>query len=284
MTYFSKELSVQSGDPVHLYRFVQGSLVWLYTTAARPVVALGETWMPAPLVGGAVTQSNEVAKDTLSLKLPDDHEFAQVFLGILPDVVTSVTVFRGHSGDLDGDFVTYWKGRVSSFKATGNYITLECEPIFTSMKRAGLRARYQKSCRHALYGRGCGLDPEDYAVEGLAVAMEGVTLLVPQAALLPAGWLIGGMVRLPDESLRYVIGHSGYTLELIRRAEILASLISDMGYGRNYGNYYGGVAIKLYPGCNHGNSTCLAKFDNLDNYGGFPWIPSKNPMGGSSIV
>ncbi|MCP3868314.1 MAG: hypothetical protein GY703_09520, partial [Gammaproteobacteria bacterium] len=45
----------------------------------------------------------------------------------------------------------------------------------------------------------------------------------------------------------------------------------------------GGLAITLYPGCAH-NPTACAAFGNLDNYGGFWWIPGKNPMGGSSIV
>jgi len=42
--------------------------------------------------------------------------------------------------------------------------------------------------------------------------------------------------------------------------------------------------VKIYPGCDRVRATCESKFDNLDNFGGFPWIPTKNPFGGSSIV
>jgi len=31
-------------------------------------------------------------------------------------------------------------------------------------------------------------------------------------------------------------------------------------------------------GCDHSVSTCAARFDNLANYGGFPFIPTKNPF------
>src|SRR3546814_2715916 len=41
-----------------------------------------------------------------------------------------------------------------------------------------------------------------------------------------------------------------------------------------------GTAISLYPGCDHRRMTCKDKFNNILNYGGFDWIPTKNPMGG----
>ena len=44
-----------------------------------------------------------------------------------------------------------------------------------------------------------------------------------------------------------------------------------------------GAAITLYPGCDHTRATCAAKFANLDNFGGFPWIPTRNPFDGGSL-
>jgi hypothetical protein len=44
-----------------------------------------------------------------------------------------------------------------------------------------------------------------------------------------------------------------------------------------------GQAVTLYPGCDHTTTTCDGKFSNLNNYGGFPHIPTKNPFGGSPI-
>ena len=44
-----------------------------------------------------------------------------------------------------------------------------------------------------------------------------------------------------------------------------------------------GDTVTAYPGCDHDNSTCSGKFANIDNYGGFPFIPEKNPMDGTSV-
>ncbi|MEW6169845.1 MAG: phage BR0599 family protein [Pseudomonadota bacterium] len=44
-----------------------------------------------------------------------------------------------------------------------------------------------------------------------------------------------------------------------------------------------GATVVLYPGCDHTLSTCESKFGNSANFGGFPFIPTKNPFGGSPI-
>ena len=75
---------------------------------------------------------------------------------------------------------------------------------------------------------------------------------------------------------------TGNVLSLSRPIETLAE-VSD-GYGNNYGGFYGSSTVTLYPGCTKSRAVCKNKFDNLNNYGGFPWIPTKNPFGGSSIV
>lgn len=283
MSYASKDYSAQDGAPVHLFLFTQGLLTWRYTTAAQPVIALGYEWEPSSLTNGAVNQSNDMVKDTLSIQVPRDYSLAETFLAYVPDTITSVTMYRGHL-TAPGEFIVYWKGRVASFKATGDSVSLECEPIFTSLRRPGLRARFQKSCRHALYGRGCRLNSEDWATSLLCTATSGANVTVPGAASLPVGYLIGGMLRSPDGVLRYIVNHVGDQVTLMRPVKSLVEAVAAAGYGRSYGEYYGGVAVKLYPGCNHTTAECTARFNNLDNYGGFPWIPIKNPFGGSSIV
>lgn len=282
MSYSAREQSAQDGRPVYLYKFVQGVQQWLYTNAPVTIVFAGESYAPSSVGHSEVKQSNELAKDSISLTFPLDDPFASQFLGYAPDLVTSVTLLRGHIGD--GEFVTYWKGRVASSKATGAQVRLECESIFTSLRRPGLRARYQRTCRHALYGRGCTLDPEVFAVTGRVSSMTSTTLTVPEAGTYPDGHFTGGMVRAPDNSLRLVSNHVGQILTLSRPSASLSASFALSGYGYGYGLFYGQLTVLLYPGCDRLKSTCKDKFNNLDNYGGFPYIPLKNPFGGSSIV
>jgi uncharacterized phage protein (TIGR02218 family) len=152
------------------------------------------------------------------------------------------------------------------------------------MRRSGARARFQRNCRHALYGKGCGVNKEDYALAGRVDSVSGLTLVVPEAAGEASGWFTGGVVEFPDGSFRMITAHSGSSVTLSRASRFVVDSIPASGYGQNYGEYYGGVSVTLYPGCDRTMATCKNKFNNLDNNGGFRWIPSKNPMGGSSIV
>lgn len=268
MTYQAFETSPHAGSPIELYEFVQGAQVWRYTSRGADVVALGQTWTASAIERDAIEQAAEMNRSGIDLRFARGHAFAAQFVGYAADVVTTVTIYRGHGGDPDGQFEAYWKGRVAAARADGGEITLECESVFTSLRRPGLRARYQRSCRHALYGAACTLDPEAFAVAGLVTAVSGAAVSVDSAALQASGWYLGGMLRGPDGDLRLVAGHAGAQLTLSRPIEGL-----EVGH-----------AVQIYPGCSRDLATCENKFDNLDNYGGMPWIPVVNPFGGNSIA
>lgn len=271
MTFLSKELGIATGRPVHLIELTQGPQTWRYTSTPYSLVRLGETWMPTPWLFSSITQSNEMAKDSLQLKFPLSHPFASTFLGYAtPDLVTTLTLFRGHEDDTDEEFITYWKGRVLSFTSSGKDISLECEPVFTSLKRPGLRARYQRNCRHALYGRGCNLTASSFQVSGTLDGVSGKVLTVNAASASPSGYYTGGMIETPDGFLRYIADHTGSTISLMRLAKNLPAQING--------------SVLLFPGCDHTLYHCGNRFNNVLNFGGFPWIPTRNPLDGSSIA
>jgi uncharacterized phage protein (TIGR02218 family) len=260
-----------------LFLFESMGQQWAYTSGDAPVEYNGVTYEPVPIRRGNAEQTQDINKNDLQIKVARDNDIGLIHLQYAPEAVTSISVFQREEG---GAFGVFWKGRITGARADGSEITLMCESVFTSMRQPGLRARYQKNCRHAVYGRGCRLDPEDFAVVALLESVSGVSLVVPDAALQPNDWYLGGMLRAPDGSLRMITNHSGSTIEITRPILYL----DQIGYGFNYGMDYGTPAVKLYPGCNRVRSTCLSKFNNVDNFGGFPWIPSVNPFGGSSIL
>lgn len=273
MTYLSQESSKTSGKPVFLYEFVQGSLSWFFNSSADTIIWNTKTWLPNSISHSDVTQSNELSKDNLSLKFSRLDTFANQFMGYAPDQVTSIIIRRGHIND--GEFVVYWRGRVVGSKASNNTIDIECESIFTSLRRPGLRARYQRTCRHALYSSGCNLSKDSFVSTGLVSALSGATITVPAIAGADAGWWLGGIVGY-GVNLRLISGHSGGVITMSRPIDALSDAFAL--YGSN------SQTVSIYPGCDRTRGTCGSKFANSLNFGGFPWIPTKNPLGGSSIV
>jgi uncharacterized phage protein (TIGR02218 family) len=271
MSYSEFEYSEQNARPVFRFLFAQGAVEYRYTTETRFVADSNGTFSPAPIVASEISQTNEMAKDDLKLDFPRDNPFAALFLGGVPETVTTVTVFRGHDGDTDEEFQFYWKGRVAGASATGDVVTIECENIFTSMRRPGLRARYQKTCRHALYQSGCNVDKGTFAIVATATAVDGfaVTISGWEDSNTDANYFVSGMLETEDGFFRYITSHAGNQITLIRPLQSLSDVVNSS---------VGEAQVTLYPGCAHTINDCKTKFNNLNNFGGFAWIPAKNPF------
>lgn len=269
MSYSEFEDSLDRGTPVELYEFTQGLSRWYYASGEEQVIRLGQVYKPMPLVRDRIKQTQDTFKDSLRLTFPRDDEFASQFLGFAPEEVTTVSVLRGHYGDPAAEFMTYWKGRVVGAKASGNTVNIDCESVFTSIKRPGLRAKFEYGCRRTLYARGCNVNREAYRLDGEVMSIAGgLRVGVAGSANKGDGYFTGGMLIAPSGASRFLTAHAG---DIVTLARPLPELV-------------GGMVVKIYPGCDHLMGTCQGKFNNLDNFGGFPWVPTVNPFGGSSIV
>jgi uncharacterized phage protein (TIGR02218 family) len=94
-----------------------------------------------------------------------------------------------------------------------------------------------------------------------------VTVQVAVAASRPDGYFVGGMLAT-TAGARMIVGHAGIDLTLVAPMVGLTA----------------GDAVQLYAGCDHTMAHCKDRFGNLDNFGGFPFIPVKNPFTGDAIV
>lgn len=265
---------------IELYKFVRDTEEWNKTSANISVSYNGDVYEPATIGRSELEQRNELSKSNLEIEIDAFDSLAQNLLTTFTEKVLSLTLF------IQTDAITgvAWKGRLTDIKPSKTKVKLVFENVFTSLRRPGLRLRFQKPCPHSLYGLGCNLNKDSFAVTGAAIDVSGTSIVIAEAALQPDGYYLGGMVKAPNGIYGFIISHSGQNLILQRPIESLISEFDLYGYGNSYGNKYGGVILTLYPGCDRLRQTCETKFNNLDNYGGFPWIPSINPMGGSSIV
>jgi uncharacterized phage protein (TIGR02218 family) len=267
MTYAISEASAHDGQPVELYRFALGLDKWMFTSGQTEVVYQSENYEPAPIRRSGIEQGKEINRSGMDITLTRDNALAALFIASLPEGVVSVTLYRYHVTDTANEVIVLWKGRVGGARLSGSELVLKCEPIATSLKRPGLRARYQLLCRHALYSAGCGALKDSFRVDGNVMAVSGTTVQVAAAGTRPDGYFVAGMLQT-DEGARMIVGHSGVNLTLVAPMPSLAV----------------GDSVRLYAGCDHSTATCLNRFNNLANFGGFPYIPQKNPFAGDAIV
>src|SRR5690606_3267373 len=215
------------------------------------------TWEPAAVAHGDVVQTSEIERGRLELTWPLSHPFARRFLGPLGNTPVTLTIFRGHEQVL-GETVAHWKGRVVGAEVEGVQILLNCESVFSTLRRAGVRAKYQRLCRHALYGRGCGLEIAFHWQTGTVTAVSGNALTIPEAAGHSDGWFRGGVLRL-DAQLGFITGHAGSTLTLSRPMPELAAALAAPELDPETGDPLP-VLADIAPGCDLRAATCAAKF------------------------
>lgn len=268
MSYSELESAAEGGMPVELYEFRQGSTFWRYTTSPIPVTKAGQAFSSEAIQRDAVKQTDDMSKGGIKLVFNKSNLLARTFLLRPPDNVTTLTIWRGHFNDTVEDFVAYWKGRVVKASAGDFTISLDCESVFTSLKRPGLRARYERGCRHGLYDTGCTLSMASFELTAIVQGVDSTALVVGDADYYPDGYFTGGIITSSEGIHRLIVEHVGTSLRL---SVPFSSLV-------------GGTQVSIYPGCDKLKGTCINKFNNLDNFGGFPYIPSVNPFGGKSVV
>lgn len=264
---------VSSTNSNAIYNAVLGAIptetqIWTYTSGDASVTKDGEVYSPLALGRSEAETKNELSRANLEVRVSLDNTMGKRWLNDLVEVMVGLTIFER---DTAGDFYVVWKGRLMGVKPTMSEIVLNFESIFTSLRRPGLRARYQRSCRHMLYGRGCGIDMDTYGLSGTPTAATGNVVTVPEAANQTNGYFNGGIIEGPNATFRYIASHSGSSLTLMRPFDSLAAAIP-------------GGPCRMFPGCNRTRDICDSRFDNIANYGGFDWIPTRNPMDGSSII
>ena len=272
MSFESLEESINSGSPTELYVFEYGAKKYLYTTNEVAITYLSEVYEPLSMHRTKISQNTERGKNDITVVVPRLCEVASLFVVAPPTEKMSLSILRIHRGDLT-DAVVIWKGRVINSKYTSEQTAeLLCESFYTSLGRMGLRRGFGRQCDHALYDAQCRLVKSNYAFTSAPTLVTNLQITVTGADGYADGYFEGGTIEWLNsdsnvQERRMVASHVG---ELITVTHHILQLVS-------------GQEVLLYPGCPHDMATCKSRFGNLDNYGGFPFMPEMNPFGGSAL-
>jgi hypothetical protein len=249
------------GEPVELYTVQRGSQAWRLTSADSVQTVSGVTFTPSWLKRGAVEQKPDTPGIQFTLAVQLDSPLGQALLVQSTDPVTVTLQRMQPSGD---PIKPVLLGEMLSAKFSDDTAELTIATVEHRFKTPVPRALVGRSCWWAVYSASCGANPAAHVfsttIASIAWPIVTVAALADETdAFYTAGVLVGADGR------RYTIAKHDNALDLTLWGNEPASGLEP------------GDAIDVFPGCDKQRATCIAKFDNLVNFGGFPDLPTKDP-------
>lgn len=240
---------------VDLYHVSAGPQVWRYTSGEFDVQTATDLWEAKPIKRQDL--SYDLKQTGLSIILPDDVAPFDIFKTITPLLPITVIIY---------DYPTMgvkFKGDIKgvSYDATKSIATVSIGSTKFLGDTTAPNRTYSQSCPFDLYGQECGVDRAAYTI---TVANSTVNWIAPDKLENPAFAgqnLINGYIELDTGESQFITAQSGGTLQLL-----WAVATRDDA-----------VTVKAVANCMKSTYYCDTYFNNLPNYGGFPYIPTKNP-------
>jgi len=261
------EKSRASSAPVEGYKFVGSFKTYRYTSADRSVLINGETYLPIAVTRSRVKAGTQEDDNlSLDLEIPFDIDVIRDYAYAQTPPKLTLQVFRQQQDDPELSWSLFWTGIVRGFTVSGRTAKVQVPSVFSLALQGEVpNVYYQTPCNHVLYDSRCAVDRASHRFEG-EVKTLGDGAIILQAAPTTTGVLAAGeIVNLRNGERRLILNNSGATITI----------------GYPFVDLIVGDEVELVKGCDHSLATCKAKFDNVINFGGFPYIPSDNPFEGT---
>lgn len=271
MTFAAFEDSVESGNVVELYEFRQGAVTTRYTNYNRDIIFGGSTWTQNQISRQNIERAIEAGVNDLKIFLPQSDPIASQFIPNIPGKIVTVRIFRAHATDPDEDTLLVFEGYIAEAEFDGDLqATLTLQPFTSQFKRVAPRFVYSGLCNNVLYDGGCKVSKLSFTYTGTVTAVNPSARQVTVSGLSSQGsdWAEGGWIAFPaggNDDQRLILSQSG--------GGDTCTLLS------NFSEDVLGNQVDVLAGCAHDPATCESKFSNIINFGGFPFVPSRNPFG-----
>jgi hypothetical protein len=275
------------GRPVELLTFRNGLNEYRYTNANNNVFNGAFEHEPLAYRRTAPSQSKDSDDSQLRITLPGQNPVALLYREILQSNITTLTIERYHVNDPAGDVQVFWKGQLGSVTVNDGEATMLCIP-FTQGTDEIPRYTYQGLCNYFLFeGETCRVVKNDFRYVATITGILEPTLIQVSGLRVQAGLLDAGVSgALSSEELdQYWL--NGYCR--VQSGEFRRIVDNPAGTGSPldpdviqipfpFISANAGDTIEVYAGCKRDTDTCVRKYNNLENYGGWPTVPVVNPF------
>lgn len=266
MSYEQKDRSVDDSAPVECYEFVAPHKTWLVTSYHEQVTMAGKTFDPVPITRTALETGSVVdTLTTMDFNIPSDHEIARTFCYTISPRELDVVVYSAHEGDdFSTEYRVEYQGEMSGARASGKWATIRtASKLQTRLNGNVSSVYYQRTCNHVLYDERCKALRENFTETATVLKIQS-QLITVNDPVYADNELVGGMMtNTRTGEQQGIISNGG---QLVRIGFPFFDLVD-------------GDVVELTLGCDHLRlGHCKNRFNNVPNYGGFDFVPDKNPF------
>ncbi len=278
MSYNTKEISRQDGSPVELYDIALGSESWHFCSGEDSFTIDMVDYTPLPAMREGVSIGQEERTTELAIILPASHEFVRKYIDVIPGTIATVTIRRFHRDDTDVEVISLFKGSVAAVKFDNNGATASVgiAPFTDRISLSMPRFVYSSLCNAILGDQWCtvdldaGVTPDanafPYTHVGTCSSVDILHLQVGGivSAGYPDNFFTAGRIVTPAGDTRLIVKQTG------NHVYVYVPLFEGTALETH--------SLTLIVGCDHSATSCHGKFDNLEHFQGFPYVPSTNPF------
>ncbi len=264
MAFATQERSVEAGQPIELFDFRIGTDAYLWTTNPTAVTYNSLTYQPLEVRRDTLQFSQDSRAESLNITVPASTPMVRRFINSVPGQRATLTILRVHRNDGANELVQFFKGVALTVAFTLNGLEAEIAvvPITAELANTIPRFVFSTVCNHVLFDSACTVSSSLFRHQEEVTGVAGDTITVQGLAAKGDGWAAGGYIALSSGEFRQILAHTGDTIRVL-----LPFPSSPLGQ-----------TVEVFAGCDHSISTCGSKFTNVPNFGGFAWVPLKNPF------
>lgn len=267
-TYVGKEES-QTRKPVEIYHFWRngGDDVY-YTDGDVSFDFEGNMYSSKPITKGKTLYDTTLDISKLEIQISIEEDPIPSYLSHNPVEVIWVQVDKLFRDQSPAEGSCIFLEQIRSVNIQGLLERVSCVGFEFFLKQQIPKFVYGPPCNHSLFDGNCGIDDSSsggYKISATlsAVSTDGLELTSDDfgSSELDEGFFTNGEIVF-SEHHRMIVEHTGIKIKI--RYSIPDLEVTDV--------------IVAYAGCDGSIETCRDKFDNVDNFGGHPYIPLDRPV------
>jgi hypothetical protein len=249
----------------HCYRITYESptpAVWRFTDYERTLTMAGQEYEPRAIEHGPITEG--FLGDNNRVEIVSEVWDGNPMLKFMPHSIDAPMAIEIHRVAVEtGSSVLLWSGYLQSASLTDRKISAKATAFGGLLERAFPSVLMQRQDNASLFSPANGLSAAAWQQVGAIASMSGTNLSVSGISGTP-GYYTGGWIEVGDGAtyeLRTVIHHQGNQIRIAKPLRYAGP----------------GSQVRAFPGYDGDWSTALDKYNNTDNFLGFPHVPDQNP-------